>query len=53
MNGGSAEPTKAKEAGKDEHDVNKLLAMIERCGVVITEVQSSECGIYNGRFSRA
>lgn len=27
---------------KDEHDYNKLLATIERCGVVITEVKNSE-----------
>ena len=34
----SEKPVKAK----DESDVLKLLAMIERCGVVVTEVPSSE-----------
>ena len=34
-------PTKsAKGKGKDDQDFIKLLAMIERCGVVITEVQT-------------
>ena len=34
-------PTKAsKGKGKDDHDIAKLLGMIERCGVVITEVTS-------------
>jgi hypothetical protein len=27
-----------KSKPKDEHDLMKLLAMIERCGVVVTEV---------------
>lgn len=30
----------AKGKGKDDQDFTKLLAMIERCGVVITEVQT-------------
>lgn len=40
---------KEKGKGKDEHDVNKLLGMIERCGVVITEVQSSELEVFPGK----
>jgi hypothetical protein len=40
--GVTEKPTNNKGKGKDDHDVNKLLGMIERCGVVITEVQSSK-----------
>jgi hypothetical protein len=36
--------TKAvKGKAKDEHDLLKLIGVIERCGVVITEVQGGEC----------
>ena len=46
-------PTKvSKGKGKDDHDFTKLLGMIERCGVVITEVTSCEFR-WSGWFLRS
>ena len=35
-------PKPSKGKGKDEHDLLKMLGVIERCGVVMTEVQGGE-----------
>lgn len=35
-------PKPSKGKGKDEHDLLKMIGVIERCGVVITEVQGGE-----------
>lgn len=35
-------PKLPKGKGRDEHDLLKLIGVIERCGVVITEVQGGK-----------
>lgn len=35
-------PKLSKGKGRDEHDLMKLIGVIERCGVVITEVQGGK-----------
>jgi hypothetical protein len=43
----ASKPSKGK--GRDEHDLLKMIGVIERCGVVMTEVQGGESSALENR----